>query len=103
MALSVVLKGSIAATMELELDVGTYIIEVIAKIKEVLYTAFIYSLDLLLFILRPLYVILIVLGLIKLGIYGFTYKGRNLLISALILAAFSEVVLPLLVSYLGLR
>ncbi|MEM0057066.1 MAG: hypothetical protein QXH96_01130 [Candidatus Geothermarchaeota archaeon] len=89
--------------MELELDATTHIIEIINKIKEILYTTLVYSLDLLLFILRPLYVILLVFGLIKLGIYGFTYKGRSLLISALILAVFSEVVLPLLVSYLGLR
>ncbi len=74
--------------------------EVATAIKKLIHYILIRGVDVLAYILRPLYIILIVYGLIKYTASGLNQRSKNILVGGVVLAVFTEGVLPLLLQYL---
>ncbi len=70
------------------------------NLKTIIYYILLKGIDVFIYILRPLYIILIVYGLIKYSASGLNYRSRNILIGGLILAVFTEGVLPIILELL---
>lgn len=74
--------------------------EIAETMKRLLHYILIKGVDIFVYILRPLYIILIVYGLIKYTASGMNQRNRNVLIGGVVLAIFTEGFLPILLQYL---
>lgn len=74
--------------------------EIAETMKRLLHYILIKGVDIFVYILRPLYIILIVYGLIKYTASGMNQRNRNVLVGGVILAAFTEGILPIILQYL---
>ncbi len=74
--------------------------EVASTLKKILHYILLKGVDVFVYILRPLYIILIVYGLIRYTASGLNQRNRNVLVGGLVLAVFTEGILPILLQYL---
>jgi len=74
--------------------------EVASTLKRILHYILLKGVDIFVYILRPLYIILIVYGLIRYTASGLNQRNRNVLVGGVVLAVFTEGILPILLQYL---
>ena len=75
---------------------------IIILIKEILIRLIKGGLDISIYILRPLYILLIIIGITKYAISGLSPRSKNILFGGLLLAVFTEVILPILLQITNL-
>ncbi len=84
----------------LSIEYKEIINEIIIMIKNILEYLLLSGIDVVLYILRPLYILMIILGIIKYSISGLSPRSRNILSGGILLAIFTEFILPMLLNFL---
>ena len=87
--------------IDVDVEYERIISEIVSIIKEILGYIIMSGIEIIIYILRPLYIFMIAVGIIKYTISGLSPRSRNILSGGLILAAFTEFILPLLLRVLG--
>ncbi len=74
--------------------------EVISYLMKLISLVLAHILDLLIFVLRPLYLILLIIGVIIYAASGLSPRKRRYLYGGVVLAIFTELILPLILNAL---
>ncbi len=82
------------------LEYKSVISNVVIMMKEALEFIIMSGIDIIIYILRPLYILMIVLGIIKYAVSGLSPRSRNILSGGILLAVFTEFILPMLLEVL---
>lgn|GEM_PF-2850302 len=92
--------GNLEINDKLSLEYKDVINEIIIMIKNVLEYLLLSGIDIIMYILRPLYILLIILGIVKYSVSGLSPRSRNILSGGILLAVFTEFILPMLLDFL---
>jgi hypothetical protein len=77
-----------------------FIENMVSMIKEIISLLILSGIDIIIYVLRPLYILLIAIGVIKYTISGLSPRSRNILVGGVALAIFTEFIVPILLDML---
>ena len=92
--------GNLEIEEGLRIEYKEIINEIVIMIKNILEYLLLSGIDIVMYILRPLYILMIILGVVKYSISGLSPRSRNILSGGILLAIFTEFILPMLLDFL---